>query len=74
MSDNKAYSCRHPGRGASGCHLTLECTGISSTSGDTGPAGEIPEAPWELEPELVRVEPGQGVLARAREQGYPTKS
>lgn len=59
MSDNKADSWGHLGRGASGCHLTLECTGISPTPGDTQPGSEIPEAPRELEnrmePELVRV-------------------
>lgn len=45
--------------GPQGCHLTLECTGISSTPGDTQPGGEIAETPWELEnrmePALVRV-------------------
>lgn len=50
MSDNKADLWRHLGRGASGCrHLTLECTGISPTPGDTQPGSEIPEAPQELE-------------------------
>lgn len=86
MSDHKANSWRYLGRGASGCHLTLECTGISPTPGDTQPGSEIPEAPWELEngmePELVRVRAGVGEkkpewepgLRTAGEQGYPAKS
>lgn len=43
--------------GPQGCHLTLECTGISSTP--WGHPARIAEAPWELEnrmePALVRV-------------------
>lgn len=86
MSDHKADSWRYLGRGASGCHLTMECTGISPTPGDTQAGGEIPEAPWELEnglePELVRVRAGVGEkkpewepgLRTAGEQGYPAKS
>lgn len=54
--NNKVDSWRHPGTGASGCHLILECTGISSTPGDTQSGGEIAKAPLEhrMEPVLVR--------------------
>lgn len=73
-----------PAEGPQGCYLTLECTGISSTPGDTQPGGEIAEAPWELEnrmePALVRLRacqgakkpergPGLGARGRVRERG-----
>lgn len=55
--------------GPQGCHLTLECTGISSTPGDTLPGGEIAEAPGELEnwmgPALVWVR----AVLRRKERG-----
>lgn len=59
--------------GPQGCHLTLECIGISSTPGDTQPVGEIAEAPRALEnrmePALVRLRASEGAKKTERAPG-----